>query len=57
MLVFPQEKPRAKNKRAVGPDQYRATMMMTTTRNAAISHSARSKFFDLHVSALSQSEA
>jgi hypothetical protein len=31
------------------PDQYRATMMIATTRNAAISESARSNFFDQRV--------
>jgi hypothetical protein len=33
------------------PDQYRATMMMVTTSNAAISISARSNFFDRGVAA------
>jgi len=47
MPVFTQEKIQAKNARDFGhPDQYRATMMIATTRNAAISESARSNFFD-----------
>jgi hypothetical protein len=47
MPVFTQEKIPARNTRDFGhPDQYRATMMIATTKNAAISESARSNFFD-----------
>jgi hypothetical protein len=46
--VFTPEKIQAKNTRDFGqPDQYRATVMITTTSNAAISESARSSFLDL----------
>jgi hypothetical protein len=34
------------------PDQYRATMMIATIRNAAISESPRSNFFDRSVAAV-----
>jgi hypothetical protein len=50
MPLFPQENPKRKRGQS---DQYRATRMMTTTSNAAISESARSNFFDLRVSVLS----
>jgi hypothetical protein len=36
----------------VGLDQYRATMMIATTMNAAISESARSSVFDRGVAAV-----
>jgi hypothetical protein len=45
--VFTPERIQAKNTPAVGqPDQYRATMMIATTSNPAISKSARSSFLD-----------
>ena len=47
MPVFRPEKSGPNTRRQ--PYQYRATMMIATTRNAAISDSARSSFFDRRV--------